>query len=101
LADRGGERKEKKGETEPSVQDLEIPPVGRVAGSQEPAQGSSRPSLAPDDLAEVLLGNPQIERLSATFFVLIDLDALRLIDKERDDVAKIVLYRHDQAADFS
>jgi hypothetical protein len=75
-----------------SVENVEIPAVVRRPGGEKAAQSPSGTSLPADDLPEIVVGHPQIERSSATFIVLVNLDALRLVNEERHNFAQIVTY---------
>ena len=93
---RGRERKE------PSIENLEIPcPAARPPCRKKPTQRTRCSTLATDDFAQVIFDNRHLEGVSFTLKLLIDLDSLPLVDEKRDDVPKIVSYRHDQATDFS
>jgi hypothetical protein len=93
-----GEREGK----ESSVENLEVPrPAARSPRRKKPTQRAGCPTLATDDLAQVILDHRHLEGVSFTLKLFIDLDSLPLVDEKRDDVPKIVSYRHDQATDFS
>ena len=57
--------------------------------------------MASNDLAQIILDDRHLESVSFTLNPFIDLDSLPFIDEKRDDVPKIVRYRHGQATDFS
>jgi hypothetical protein len=75
-----------------SVENIEIPAVVRRSGGEKAAQSASRTTLPTDDLSEIVIGHAQIERSSTTFIVLVNLDALRLVNEERHNIAQIVTY---------
>jgi len=84
------------------VQDLEARPIVALAANiKKPPQCASSPSLASDDLPQVIIGNAHFESRLAAFISFTDFDLVWLVDEQRNNVEEKVSHRHLYATDLA